>query len=81
MAEKVTIVECWEDLPEGVSFPNKIMAVDTETMGLNVHRDRLCVAQVGDGAAPRPFRPAKRVERKAGGPYLPGQADLFGDED
>jgi hypothetical protein len=38
-------------------------------------------AQVGDGAAPRPFRPARRVERKAGGPYLPGQADLFGDED
>jgi exodeoxyribonuclease VII large subunit len=38
-------------------------------------------AQVGDSAGPQPFRPAKRVERKAGGPYLPGQADLFGDED
>jgi len=43
--------------------------------------DGRVAAQVGDGAAPRPFRPAKRVERKAGGPYLPGQADLFGDED
>jgi exodeoxyribonuclease VII large subunit len=43
--------------------------------------DGRVAAQVGDGAAPRPFRPAKRVERRAGGPYLPGQADLFGDED
>ena len=38
-------------------------------------------AQVGDGAAPQPFRPARRVERKGQGPYLPGQADLFGSED
>ena len=43
--------------------------------------DGRVAAQVGDGAAPRPFRPAKRGERRAGGPYLPGQADLFGDED
>jgi exodeoxyribonuclease VII large subunit len=43
--------------------------------------DGRVAAQVGDAAAPRPFRPARRVERKAGGPYLPGQADLFGEED
>jgi exodeoxyribonuclease VII large subunit len=43
--------------------------------------DGRVAAQVGDSAAPRPFRPAKRLERKAGDPYLPGQADLFGDED
>lgn len=43
--------------------------------------DGRVAAQVGDSAGPQPFRPAKRVERKAGGPYLPGQADLFGDED
>jgi exodeoxyribonuclease VII large subunit len=43
--------------------------------------DGRVAAQVGDSAAPRPFRPARRVERKAGDPYLPGQADLFGDED
>jgi exodeoxyribonuclease VII large subunit len=43
--------------------------------------DGRVAAQVGDFAGPRPFRPARRVERKAGGPYLPGQADLFGDED
>ena len=33
-----------------------------------------------DGTAPVPFRPAKRVERRRD-PYLPGQADLFGNED
>jgi exodeoxyribonuclease VII large subunit len=43
--------------------------------------DGRVAAQVGDSAAPRPFRPARRVERKADGPYLPGQANLFGDED
>ena len=31
--------------------------------------------------APQPFRPAKRVERKGGDPYLPGQAELFGPEE
>lgn len=37
-----------EDFPKG-----KILAVDTETMGLNPHRDRLCVVQLswGDGDA------------------------------
>jgi exodeoxyribonuclease VII large subunit len=43
--------------------------------------DGRVAGQVGPCAGPQPFRPAKRVERKAGGPYLPGQADLFGDED
>ena len=36
------------DLPDDISFPN-IIAVDTETMGLNLHRDRLCLVQIGDG--------------------------------
>ncbi len=38
------------DLPEGVSFGRSV-AVDTETMGLNPHRDRLCLVQLsaGDG--------------------------------
>jgi len=43
--------------------------------------DGRVAAQVGDSAGPVPFRPARRVERKTGGPYLPGQADLFGDEE
>jgi len=38
------------DLPPGLSFGDCV-AIDTETMGLNPHRDRLCLAQLsaGDG--------------------------------
>jgi ribonuclease D len=38
-----------EDLPEGVLGPGAI-AVDTETMGLQVGRDRLCLVQISDGS-------------------------------
>lgn len=40
------------DLPDNISFGNCV-AIDTETMGLNPHRDRLCLAQLsaGDGTA------------------------------
>lgn len=40
------------DLPDGLSL-GPVIAVDTETMGLNPHRDRLCLVQMsaGDGAA------------------------------
>lgn len=40
------------DLPDGVSFGDAI-AIDTETQGLNLQRDRLCVVQLsaGDGTA------------------------------
>ena len=40
------------DLPHDVAFAG-IVAIDTETMGLNPHRDRLCVVQLsnGDGSA------------------------------
>jgi ribonuclease D len=37
-----------EDLPAGV-LANGPVAVDTETMGLNPARDRLCVVQISDG--------------------------------
>jgi ribonuclease D len=37
-----------EDLPEGVLAPGPV-AVDTETMGLHLPRDRLCVVQISDG--------------------------------
>lgn len=37
-----------EDLPEGVLADGPV-AVDTETMGLITHRDRLCVVQISDG--------------------------------
>lgn len=36
------------DLPEDVFAPGPI-AIDTETMGLNPHRDRLCLVQMSDG--------------------------------
>jgi len=40
------------DLPDNISFGNCV-AIDTETMGLNPHRDRLCLVQLsaGDGTA------------------------------
>ena len=40
------------DLPSGLDFGSSI-AVDTETLGLNPHRDRLCLVQLsaGDGTA------------------------------
>ena len=40
------------DLPDGLSV-GPVVAVDTETMGLNPHRDRLCLVQMssGDGTA------------------------------
>jgi ribonuclease D len=41
-----------QDLPDGASFGASV-AIDTETLGLNPHRDRLCVVQLsaGDGTA------------------------------
>ncbi|MEM7666791.1 MAG: ribonuclease D [Pseudomonadota bacterium] len=39
-----------EDLPAGVLEGTADLAVDTETMGLITHRDRLCVVQISDGS-------------------------------
>ena len=41
-----------DDLPDGLSLGNEV-AVDTETLGLNPVRDRLCLVQLsaGDGSA------------------------------
>lgn len=36
------------DLPDSVRFSGSV-AIDTETMGLELHRDRLCLVQLGDG--------------------------------
>ena len=48
----MTIYLHQQDLPEGIDLGETI-AIDTETRGLNVHRDRLCLVQVssGDGHA------------------------------
>lgn len=37
------------DLPDGVLDGVDVIAVDTETMGLNTLRDRLCLVQISDG--------------------------------
>jgi ribonuclease D len=37
------------DLPEGVTFADGPIAVDTEAMGLHPGRDRLCLVQLSDG--------------------------------
>jgi len=41
------------DLPDLAHYRGGVVAVDTETMGLDPHRDRLCVVQLspGDGSA------------------------------
>jgi ribonuclease D len=56
------------DLPAGLDF-GSIVAIDTETMGLNPHRDRLCLVQLsaGDGNAhivqiPKGVHEAPRLE-------------------
>ena len=56
-----------DDLPEGLDLGTSV-AIDTETMGLNPHRDRLCLVQLssGDGHAHlvkigHPKKPAPRL--------------------
>ncbi len=41
-----------DDLPAGLAFSGSV-AIDSETLGLNPHRDRLCLVQLsaGDGSA------------------------------
>ncbi|MBT7759095.1 MAG: ribonuclease D [Rhodospirillaceae bacterium] len=36
------------DLPDGITFGDMV-AIDSETMGLDPHRDRLCLIQLSDG--------------------------------
>ncbi|MCA3243905.1 MAG: ribonuclease D [Alphaproteobacteria bacterium] len=38
-----------DDLPPGLSFSSGMVALDTETTGLSLVNDRLCLVQVGDG--------------------------------
>lgn len=44
----MTVFHHLHDLPDGISF-GAIVAIDTETMGLDPRRDRLCVVQLSDG--------------------------------
>lgn len=45
----INLIESLNDLPADATFPNGV-AIDTETMGLNLNRDRLCLCQLSDGA-------------------------------
>jgi ribonuclease D len=49
----MTIRQHRGDLPDLARYKLGAVAIDTETMGLDVHRDRLCVVQLspGDGTA------------------------------
>lgn len=51
------------DLPDGLDFGNCV-AIDSETMGLDLHRDRLCVVQLsaGDGTAHVVHFPDRRYD-------------------
>lgn len=49
MKSKAKSIEVHQgDLPDGLSFTGSV-AVDTETQGLNLGRDRLCLAQLSGG--------------------------------
>jgi ribonuclease D len=62
-----------DDLPAGLTL-GPVVAVDCETMGLNPHRDRLCLVQLsaGDGDA-------HLVQIGQGGAPAPNLAALLGD--
>ena len=63
------------DLPEGVTFADGPIGVDTEAMGLYPGRDRLCVVQLSDGKGDEHL-----VRFKAGAGYdAPRLKALLGD--
>ena len=61
------------DLPDLSNYDVEAVAIDTETLGLNPHRDRLCVVQLspGDGTA-------DVVQIDAGQKQAPNLAALLG---
>lgn len=48
--DQINIIMCETDLPDGLKFADGFVAVDTESLGLNPQRDRLCLCQVSDGS-------------------------------
>ena len=49
MEEKPVTIHLYKnDLPDGLAL-GPVVAIDCETMGLNPHRDRLCLVQMSDG--------------------------------
>src|SRR6476620_1833974 len=66
-----------EDLPADVGFADGPIAVDTEAMGLNFARDRLCLVQLSDGKGDEHL-----VQFRHGSDYsAPNLKALLGDPD
>jgi ribonuclease D len=63
------------DLPDLNNYQVDAVAIDTETLGLNPHRDRLCVVQIspGDGSA-------DVIQIDRGQKAAPNLVKLLGDE-
>jgi len=63
------------DLPDLSNYNVDAVAIDTETLGLNPHRDRLCVVQIspGDGSA-------DVIQIAQGQKTAPNLVKLLGDE-
>lgn len=62
------------DLPDGLDL-GPVVAIDTETMGLNPHRDRLCVVQLSSGNGD-----AHIVQIDKGQSAAPNLCAMLGDE-
>jgi len=66
-----------QDLPADVGFADGPIAVDTEAMGLNFARDRLCLVQLSDGKGDEHL-----VQFRRGSDYsAPNLKALLGDPD
>ncbi|WP_312796382.1 ribonuclease D [Tianweitania sp.] len=74
MNTKPTIRFHQGDLPDLQNYQVDAVAIDTETLGLNPHRDRLCVVQIspGDGTA-------DVIQIAAGQKEAPNLVNLLGD--
>jgi ribonuclease D len=62
------------DLPDGLDL-GPMVAIDTETMGLNLNRDRLCLVQLSSGDGTAHLVQVDRADRRA-----PNLARLLADE-
>ncbi|MFV2070065.1 MAG: ribonuclease D, partial [Pirellulales bacterium] len=70
------------DLPDGVDFGDCV-AIDTETTGLHLHRDRLCLVQMsaGEGVCQMVHFPAEPRTAGRGGVYdAPNLRAVLADE-
>jgi ribonuclease D len=69
-----------DDLPEALVL-GPVVAVDTETMGLNPHRDRLCLVQLSGGDGHAHIVQLIPAERGGHGFDCPNLQQLLGDPD